>query len=369
MKKTLAKILALTIGITSILAMTACGDVKYNYKKTDDLYQVSKELSDKNASENTQRLYSFLCDIYGEKVLSGQVCDKGMNGPEMEVIRETTGKTPAILSMDFMDDSPGHVTNMEGKTTEYGIEWWEQGGILEYHWHWRTYDEYTKPGEQWYGTFYTKSTTFNLKNALSGKDNKGNAMLLKGIETIAAQIKILADKDIPILFRPLHEASGGWFWWGASGPEAYIELYKLIYDQLTNYYGLHNIIWIWNGQDAKWYPGDEYVDIVSYDSYPGKRVYTSQKKLFNQTQKVPSQNKMVYMSENGCVFRPDDAAKDSALWGCFITWQGEFIQKTVVGAPSLSEEYNEKDVLKEVYNSDRVLTLDELPDISKYSKK
>ncbi len=369
MRKTLAKILAVAVGLTSILSMAACGDTKYNYTKTDDKYKVSKELSDKNASENTKRLFSFLCDIYGEKVLSGQVCDDGMKGPEIEVVKETTGKLPAILSMDFMNDSPGHTTGKEGKTTEYGIEWWEQGGILEYHWHWRTYDEYTKSGKQWYSTFYTDSTSFNLKNALNGKDNKGKAMLLKGIEVIAGQIKVLADKDIPILFRPLHEASGGWFWWGASGPDAYIELYKLMYDQLTNYYGLHNIIWIWNGQDAKWYPGDEYVDIVSYDSYPGKRVYASQKKLFDMTQATPSENKMVYMSENGCVFDPELAVQDNCLWGSFITWSGEFIQKTALGKAALSQEYNEKDKLIEVYQSDRVLTLDELPDIKKYSIK
>ena len=370
MKKLFTKIIAVAVSTAAVLSLTGCGSVSYNYDKTSTKYEVSKELSDPNASENTKRLYSFLCDIYGEKILSGQVCDDGVNGGEMTVIKDTTGVYPAILSMDFMEYSPGRPDGgVNGKTIEYGIEWWEMGGILEYHWHWITDSRYTRDGKNWYSTFYTDSTTFNLEKALNGSDNYGHAMLLQGIEAIAAQIQILADRDIPILFRPLHEASGGWFWWGASGKDAYIELYRLMYDQLTNYYGLHNIIWVWNGQDEDWYPGDEYVDIVSYDSYPGKQIYTSQKKLFDMTQAVPASAKPVYMSENGCVFDPDLAVSDDAMWGCFITWQGEFIEKTVVGAAVLSEEYNEEYMLKKVYESDRVLTLDELPDLEKYSIK
>ena len=95
---------------------------------------------------------------------------------------------------------------------------------------------------------------------MNGEDEEGYELLMKDIDAIAQQLLILQEADVPILWRPLHEASGGWFWWGASGAEAYKQLYILLYDKLTNEYGLNNLIWLWNGQDADWYPGDEYVD-------------------------------------------------------------------------------------------------------------
>ena len=49
---------------------------------------------------------------------------------------------------------------------------------------------------------------------------------------------------IPIVFRMYHEHTGGWFWWGNAGADAYKKLYILLYDRLTNYHGLNNLIWL-----------------------------------------------------------------------------------------------------------------------------
>ena len=73
------------------------------------------------------------------------------------------------------------------------------------------------------------------------------------------------------MWRPLHEAEGGWFWWGAEGAEPCKELYRLLYKKLTEEYKLDNLIWEWTGSTspvaADWYPGDDVVDIIGYDKY------------------------------------------------------------------------------------------------------
>jgi len=86
--------------------------------------------------------------------------------------------------------------------------------------------------------------------------------------------------NIPILFRPFHEAegynntdgSGAWFWWGSAGAEVYKELWKLFINSYRKY-GIHNLIWEVNlytyANSYEWYPGDEYVDIIGYDKYEG----------------------------------------------------------------------------------------------------
>ena len=72
-----------------------------------------------------------------------------------------------------------------------------------------------------------------------------------------------------LLWRPLHEASGKWFWWGAKGAAPCKALWNLMYDRMVNHHGLTNLIWVWNsdGADYEWYPGDDKVDILARDFY------------------------------------------------------------------------------------------------------
>ena len=69
---------------------------------------------------------------------------------------------------------------------------------------------------------------------------EGYDLLIRDIDAIAEQLKRLQDAGVPVLWRPLHEASGGWFWWGNAGAEAYKELYVLLYDRLTNHHDRGN---------------------------------------------------------------------------------------------------------------------------------
>ena len=183
---------------------------------------------------------------------------------------------------------------------------------------------------------------------------------------IAQQLTILRDNGVPVLFRPLHEASGGWFWWGAADAESYKKLYITMYEKFTKEYGLNNLIWVWNGQDARWYPGDEYVDIIGEDVYPGEHVYTSQiSKYLNAATNYSEEPKLVYMTENGCIFDPDLAIRDGAMWGMWSTWQGEFVAKSTA-IHTLSEQYTEESMLRKAYEHEAVVTLDELPDLKNY---
>jgi len=282
----------------------------------------------------------------------------------MYIVRTTTGKDPAILSMDLNGYGASRPAGQEkGKTVEYAKQWWEKGGIVEFHWHWTVDEKYCT--KQWWRSFYTDSTNFNLTKALNGQDEYGYEMLLKDIDAIGAALKPLAEADIPVIFRPLHEASGAWFWWGNYGAESYKKLYYLMYDRLKEQWGLNNLIWLWNAQDPEWYVGDGYCDIVGTDIYPGEKVYTSQSSKFFELKDVSPEGKPVWLSENGCIFDPDLALRDGAMWGCWCVWQGEFVRNT--SFLKLSEQYTEKYMLIKAYNHDSVITLDKLPDLKAYT--
>lgn len=342
-----------------------CLKVYTSWPIDERIYDVTTPLCNPNASEETRRLYSYLCDIYGEKILSGQYCDTGMNGKEFQIIKGATGETPAVLGLDFGDYTPSRVENgAKGRATELAIQFWENGGIVTFCWHWNAPSPYLI--KEWWSGFYKESTNIDLAKIMNGEDPEGYDLLMQDIDAIAKELLILEENGVPILWRPLHEASGGWFWWGAAGPEAYKQLYILLYDKLTNEYGLDNLIWVWNGQDAEWYPGDEYVDIIGEDLYPGEKVYVSQVNAYlDAAIGYTDETKLVYLTENGCIFDPELAKRDGAMWGMWCTWGGEFVARDTA-IFNMSEQYTEEAMLQKAYADEDVLSLEDLPDLKTY---
>jgi mannan endo-1,4-beta-mannosidase len=70
----------------------------------------------------------------------------------------------------------------------------------------------------WWDGFYTYGTTFNLTAALTNTSSENYALLVYDMDVIAWKLLELQAYNIPVIWRPLHEADGGWFWWGAGTP-------------------------------------------------------------------------------------------------------------------------------------------------------
>lgn len=338
--------------------------VKTGAKISNSTYNVTSSLVNKNSTANTKKMYQFLKDSYGKYVITGQQCDGGINGNEFKAIKNLTGDYPALLGLDLMDYTPSRTAlGASSSAVEKAIEFADKGGIVTFCWHWNAPTEYLNStannSDGWWGGFYTKSSKFDIAKVMNGQDAKGKKLLDRDIKEIAKQLKRLEKAGVPVIWRPLHEGSGGWFWWGAKGSDAYKKLWKYLYNELTNTYGCNNLIWVYNGQSADWYPGDEYVDIVGEDIYPGNHVYDPQVSRFRQAINYGSKTKITALTENGCIFDIDSAVSINALWCWFMTWGGKF----TVNGSNYSEKYTEKSVIKKMYSSKYALTLDDLPDI------
>lgn len=338
--------------------------VKTGAKISNSTYNVTSSLVNRNATANTKKLYSFLKDSYGKYVITGQQCDGGINGNEFKAIKNLTGDYPALLGLDLMDYTPSRTAfGASSSAVEKAIEFANKGGIVTLCWHWNAPTEYlnstANSSDGWWGGFYTQSSKFDIAKVMNGQDAKGKKLLDRDIKEIAKQLKRLEKAGVPVIWRPLHEASGGWFWWGAKGSDAYKKLWKYLYKELTNTYGCNNLIWVYNGQSADWYPGDEYVDIVGEDIYPGNHVYDPQVSRFKQAINYGSKTKITALTENGCIFDIDSAVSINALWSWFMTWGGEF----TVNGSNYSEKYTEKSIIKKMYASKYSLTLGSLPKI------
>lgn len=330
--------------------------IKLQKTQPETKHQVSGELVNGNASAEAKKLMNYLVENYGESMLSGQT---GLDN--VSWIEKITGKEPAMVGFDLIDYSK---TRAEHGAISYEVEkaigWHKQGGITTFLWHWNAptgiIDE---PGKEWWRGFYADSVTFDLEKALSDTESEEYKLLLADIDTIAVQLQRLKDAHVPVLFRPLHEAEGGWFWWGAKGPEPAKQLYRIVYDRLANKHELNNLIWIWNSVQPEWYPGDDVVDIVSVDSYPAPGDHSPAINYFDNLVALVSNKKLVAMTENGSIPDPDLMKAYGANWSWFVTWEGDYLN---------DGKHNSQEILKKIYNHSNVTTLDELPDLFSMKK-
>lgn len=323
--------------------------------------------SDANAI--TQSVYTYLQSVWGHYMLSGQQDQTWKDSiDQYQRCIDDTGRAPAMMGYDFMNYGL-YWNGISGLTqTEEAIEHWQRGGLVSFAWHWRD----PNADEGTVGEFYSEDTAFEIPivNGELDTASASYANMEADIEMIAAELQTLEDAGVPVLWRPLHEASGGWFWWGRSDradgvPAAFAQvvLWRHLYERLTNDFGLDNLIWIWNGQSGAWYPGDNYVDIVSHDIYDGENNYESQIGVYDLAAGYSQEVKMVALSENSNIPDPDLMAVDGAWWLYFMVWNDGDTEAGVTSNNNFwtGEYFNSNAHKVHVYNHDLVITLDELP--------
>jgi len=170
------------------------------------------------------------------------------------------------------------------------------------------------------------------------------------MDVIANELRKFYNEGIPVLWRPLHEASGGWFWWGAKGSSSYQELWRIMHDRFTNHFGLHNLIWVSTHMEYDWYAGDDLVDVVGLDIYtspdaPMSAQWEGEQAHFNG-------RKLIALSESGTIPVPQNMIDYGTWWSWFSLWNGEFLRE--VGDAKLTT----------IYQDTLVTTADELPEWS-----
>ncbi len=329
----------------------------------------------KNTNEETLALFNFLRENYGKKMFAGQ---QYFNANQFEdlVYYIETGDLPAIKGFDMIFSHGNQDYNSEH--IDAAIEWHtKQNGIVAFCWHWKVpvdIDDESKPGIAFYSD---EIQNFSLKNAVT-PGTKEYEVVIKDIDTIAMNLQKLEAAGVPVLWRPLHEASGRWFWWGGSTKESvteqlYQKLWYMIYDRLENYHKLTNLIWVWNGQSKAVMVNANTYDIGGMDVYPNNEDHSAQTQKYNALVNMMPEGKMACLSECGYIPDPKEVfAEDSNVnWLYFMPWNGEFVCKatstgsiitSLGGTPSINDERMSSEFLKSVYASEDVITLSELPD-------
>ena len=251
-------------------------------------------------------------------------------------------------------------------------DWHSQGGIVSICWHWNVPARSGKNGKVafYWGTDNGKEdeqTTFDVKK-ISDPGSPEYRIMMSDIDRVAQILLKLKAKGIPVLWRPLHEAGGMWFWWGRD-PEGCNELWRTMYRRFQEL-GVNNLIWVWTQSAAwgkpysdgyRWYPGDDYVDIVSIDIYNERNAETIHTKCFNFLREA-SPSKLAALSECGSVAQIGEQWSAGARWLFFMPWYDYAVTSNVEGARFGQTRHANADVAwwNEAFSHDYVLTRDDV---------
>lgn len=353
-KITVASKTKLSAGAHTVKIINSWGYINIDYIEfisvAGPVYNINQSLVTANPTNEAKCLYQFLKDNYRKKIISGAMTLNSMD--EIDWLKQNTGKSPALVGIDFLQTNRGYTWYKDNTPVDDALSFYNKNGIPIMCWHWRdpsraTDNFYSQAGNS------SSYTTFDIKKVNDANSAEYKAMI-SDIDFVATQLKRLQTANAAVLWRPLHEAAGGWFWWGKDGPSCK-KLWQVMYDRMVNYHGLKNLIWVWTKEsnDDAFYPGDTYVDIIGRDYYKTGD-HSSIVSEFNTISSKFGNNKIVTISECGSFPDPDNLVADEAGWSWFMPWYGDFVR---------SATYNSLDLWKKAFASSYVITLDEMPSL------
>ena len=304
-----------------------------------------------NASQEAVQLLEYLYSISGKHTLTGQHCIPLSGSTRLAGVEKLTGLYPVIFGQDFGFSAAGtwDGINFRQQIVDEAIRRHNDGFIITLMWH------AVRPTEE-------EPVTF--ERSILGKlaDREWNDLLTPGteiherwksqVDVIAFFLKQLREAAVPVLWRPYHEMNGDWFWWGKkTGDMGYRKLYRMLFERLTQFHKLNNLIWVFNANELRrnvdpyhfYYPGVDVVDILATDVYSNKFAERDYKSLL-----ALAGDKPIALGEVGNI-PTAKLLRNQPRWIWFMYWHD----------PSML--HAEQKAVWEIYNSKETLTLNQLP--------
>ena len=251
--------------IICILLLNSCANAQL-FKPSDNL-----------ATAETRELYNSMQRLVGAGILFGHHDDTsyGINWKfenDSSDVKSVTGSYPAIYGWDLAKiehDSTRDINYIPFELQRIRvIEAYLRGGINTFCWH---MDNPANGKSAWDTTLRTVATILP-----GGANHDVYVQYLDRAAKYLSSLKGNNGEAIPILFRPFHELTGSWFWWckNISTPDEFKALWKFTIDYLRDKKKLHNLLIVYSVADfytesdfMERYPGDNYADLIGFDSY------------------------------------------------------------------------------------------------------
>ena len=226
-----------------------------------------------NTTAETASLFAFLKGVTGHYTLFGAHDANRTDFPGgRHVAFRNTGSFPAVMSFDAYGDI--HRENI----TPLVLQAHREGSIITLCAHMRGLRPNESPGRT-EGTFRAEAGTVGMVTAILTEGSIERRNLERFFDDLAEWANTLYDdygRLIPVIFRPWHEHSGDWFWWGRGHctPDEFVALWRFTVHSLRDR-GVVNFLYAFSPNTTftresyidPWWPGDAYVDILGFDGY------------------------------------------------------------------------------------------------------
>ena len=349
--------------------------------------------ADPDATPETIALFQSMWRLQQEGVMYGHQDDL-MYGrtwwyeTDRSDTKDFTGDYPAVAGFELGHLELGNDRSLDSVSFTQIAEqikvFYKRGGIITLSWHANNPLTMNLPNtdsvRQW-GTAWDVSSTEVVASILPGGEN--HALFNTWLERLADFFSGLKDDDgtpIPFIFRPYHEHSGDFFWWGTDicTDEEYAALWRYTVEFLRDEKGFHNILYAYNTdrvtsleQYLRGYPGDDMMDMLSLDMYDRGETFGAEldSALTFVTETAIARQKLTALSETGGRWRMEDWWSTVLLpvvskhpVGYVLTWRHTYRPRFQF--PGMSDQPFPDDFLN-FYNSPRTFFLQEIlePDV------
>lgn len=238
----------------------------------------------KKATKSTKKLYKSFFQIRKKGVLFGHqdAMAYGLNSdgsrwiadkPFQSDIEKISGKHPGILGWDLGHLELDKKANLDrvpfDLMRETTIQAYQKGIISTYSWHPNNPLDFSK--STWDKMDSTVGKILNNHESL-----KKYHLTLDKLADYFNSLKTPKGVSVPVIFRPYHEHTGSWFWWGADHctPQQYKDFWIMTYNYITNEKKVNNLLWAYSTDNFKdeihyleRFPGYDYVDFLGFDTY------------------------------------------------------------------------------------------------------
>lgn len=353
--------------------------------------------SDKKATKETIALFQSLYELKNKGIMYGHQDDLMYGSTwwyekDRSDIKDITGDFPAVAGFELGHIELGNERSLDSvsfiQMAEQIKVHYKRGGVITLSWHLNnplTMQIKDTLARRQYGTAWDVSSKEVVSSILPG--GKNNALFNTWLEHLSTFFTGLKDDNgtpIPFIFRPYHEHSGSFFWWGTNlcSDKDYSALWRYSVEYLRDKKNIHNILYAYNTdrvtsleQYMQGYPGDDVIDMLSLDMYDRGPQFNNEldNALGFVTKEAISRNKLTALSETGERRGMQDWWMSVLLpvvskypVGYVLTWRNAYRPK---GSRMNNQIPPSTDDFKNFYNSPRSLFLKEVVEANVYKRK
>jgi mannan endo-1,4-beta-mannosidase len=353
--------------------------------------------ADKKATKETVNLFRSLYELQNKGIMYGHQDDlmygsKWWYEKDRSDTKDFTGDYPAVAGFELGHIELGDERSLDSvsftQIAQQVKAHYNRGGVITISWHANnplTMQDPEALKRRQGGTAWDVSSKEVVASILPG--GKNNVLFNTWLERLATFFNSLKDdkgKPIPFIFRPYHEHSGSFFWWGTNicTDEQYVALWRYTVGFLRDNKKIHNILYAYNTdrvtileQYMRGYPGDDVIDMLSLDMYDRGEQFGPEldNALGFVTAEAKKRNKLSALSETG-------GRRGMADWwskvllpvvskypvGYVLTWRHAYRTRFTMGG-NMNQPF--PDDFKNFYNSPRSLFLKEIQVPNVYTRK